>query len=223
MNLEIKNLRKSFAQGSTQLQILKDLGFSLRTGQVAAIVGESGSGKSTFLSVLAGFEHADAGSIIWDQDDATDWAEDDWARFRRLHLGFVFQNYHLIPYLTALENVALPLRLNGHPDPEPIAKSFLSRLGLGLRLDHLSNQLSGGECQRVAIARALIHEPKLLLADEPTGSLDLKTGEQVLDLLFEELRTRRQTALIVTHSTDVAKRCDQIFTLREGRLWSPSA
>lgn len=222
MNLKIHHLRKSFAQGATPLQILKDLDFSLATGQVAAIIGESGSGKSTFLSVLAGFERADSGSILWDQDDATAWNEDDWARFRRLNLGFVFQNYHLIPYLTALENVALPLRLNGHPDPEPIAKDFLTRLGLGQRLDHLSSQLSGGECQRVAIVRALIHEPKLLLADEPTGSLDLNTGEQVLDLLFDELRARKQTALIVTHSPEVAKRCDQVFTLREGQLWSRS-
>lgn len=220
MNLRLNGIAKSFLQGASRLQILNNLELDLPAGQIAAVVGESGSGKSTLLSVLAGFERPDQGQIHWDNEDSSDWNEDRWAAFRRAKIGFVFQSYHLIPYLTALENVALPLRLNGARDAEEPARALLQSVGLGARLDHLSSQLSGGECQRVAIARALIHQPQLLLADEPTGSLDLKTGAQVLDMLFEQMRGRRQTALIVTHSVDVAARCDRVFTLREGRLWS---
>ena len=220
MNLTLNEIGKTFHQGPTTLQILSGLSLALPTGQVAAVVGQSGSGKSTLLSILAGFEAANSGTISWNGEDTTGWSEDRWAGFRRQNIGFVFQNYYLIPYLTALENVALPLRLNGVREAEPAAKALLETLGLGLRLDHLSSQLSGGECQRVAIARALIHHPQLLLADEPTGSLDLKTGTQVLDMLFGQIRQRKQTALIVTHSSEVAGLCDRVYTLREGRLWS---
>ncbi len=220
MNLKLQGLAKTFHQGPTTLQILTHLSLDLPAGEVAAVVGESGSGKSTLLSILAGFEPADSGSISWNSENAAEWSEDRWAVFRRKSIGFVFQSYYLIPYLTALENVALPLRLNGVRDAEPEAAALLGVLGLGQRLNHLSNQLSGGECQRVAIARALIHKPQLLLADEPTGSLDLKTGAQVLDMLFGQIRERKQTALIVTHSAEVAGRCDRVYTLREGRLWS---
>lgn len=220
MNLKLTGVGKSFSQGAGRLQILKNLDLELPSGQVAAVVGESGSGKSTLLSILAGFERPDEGEITWDGENTADWNEDRWADFRRASLGFVFQSYHLIPYLTAIENVALPLRLNGRRDAEGPAGEMLATVGLGSRLHHLSNQLSGGECQRVAIARALIHRPRLILADEPTGSLDLKTGGQVLDLLFDQLKARSQTALIVTHSAEVAARCDRVLTLREGLLWS---
>ncbi len=220
MNLKLQGIAKTFHQGPTRLPILTELSLDLPAGQVAAVVGQSGSGKSTLLSILAGFEPANSGAISWNGENATEWSEDNWANFRRKNIGFVFQNYYLIPYLTAVENVALPLRLNGTRDAEPEAAALLGTLGLAQRLNHLSNQLSGGECQRVAIARALIHKPQLLLADEPTGSLDLKTGGQVLDMLFGQIRERRQTALIVTHSSEVADRCDRIYTLREGRLWS---
>lgn len=220
MSLQLKNLHKSFRQGPSLLTILSGLSLDLPKGQVAAIIGESGSGKSTLLSTLAGFEPADSGEIVWNGQSAQDWSEDQWADFRRRRIGFVFQNYYLIPYLTALENVALPLRLIGTENPDGKAEEWLKSLGLGARLDHVSSQLSGGECQRVAIARAMIHQPELLLADEPTGSLDVKTGAQVLDMLFDQMRSRKQTALMVTHSQDVAARCDRVYTLKEGRLWS---
>jgi putative ABC transport system ATP-binding protein len=220
MSLQLRNLNKSFHQGPTLLSILSNLSLDLPNGQVAAIIGESGSGKSTLLSILAGFEAADSGEMIWSGQAAQSWSEDQWAGFRRKNIGFVFQNYYLIPYLTALENVALPLRLVGAENPDDKAAAWLKSLGLGARLDHVSSQLSGGECQRVAIARAMIHQPELLLADEPTGSLDVKTGGQVLEMLFAQMRERKQTALIVTHSQEVAARCDRTYTLREGRLWS---
>jgi putative ABC transport system ATP-binding protein len=224
MTLELKGLAKSYSQGESELKILEDLDLQLHQGEIVAIIGESGSGKSTLLSLLAGFVNADHGQILWNSQSTASWSEAEWARFRKRSLGFVFQNYHLIPYLDALENVALPLRLlNQDPDAaENIAAALLAKLGLKNRLHHLPSQLSGGESQRVAIARALVHNPSLILADEPTGSLDSGTGHQVLDLLFSLLSGGKQTALIVTHSHEVAARCHRILTLREGKLW-PSA
>lgn len=219
MKLELKSLSKSFLQGEQKLTILDSLELQLAEGEVVAVIGESGSGKSTLLSLVAGFEPPDAGDLRWNQNSSLRWSEQEWADFRKKHLGFVFQNYYLIPYLTALENAALPLRLLNDPACEEKAREALSELGLKHRLDHLPSQMSGGECQRVGIARALIHKPELVLADEPTGSLDSKTGEQVLGSLFTLLKQRRQTAMIVTHSREVAERCDRILTLRQGRLW----
>lgn len=220
MRLALNGVAKSFAQGDGALPILRDLGLELGAREIVAVIGESGSGKSTLLSLLAGFEPVDAGEIKWQGELISGWDESRWADFRRRRLGFVFQNYYLIPYLTALENVALPLRLLGHADPETPARERLGELGLAKRFDHLPHQLSGGESQRVAIARALVHGPELLLADEPTGSLDANTGTSVLDLLFDQLGKRDVSALIVTHSREVAERCDRILTLKQGRLWS---
>lgn len=219
MNLQLSNVRKSFDQADSKLKILESLDLEVNSGEVVAVLGESGSGKSTLLSLLAGFDKPDGGSFLWDQKSALDWNDNQWAEFRKKSLGFVFQNYYLIPYLTALENVSLPLRLLDTAEPDVRASELLSGLGLKARLDHLPSQLSGGECQRVAIARALIHNPQLLLADEPTGSLDARTGDQVLDLLFQLLKQRKQTAIIVTHSQEVAARCDRKLTLKQGRLW----
>jgi putative ABC transport system ATP-binding protein len=221
MTLELRGLAKSFRQGDTELRILENLDLDLRDGEIAAVVGESGSGKSTLLSLLAGFETPDRGTMAWKGDATSTWGEERWADFRKRSLGFVFQNYHLIPYLNALENVALPLRLTGRPgiDAAAAAVKLLTELGLGARIDHLPNQMSGGESQRVAIARALVHKPALVLADEPTGSLDARTGQTVLDLLFRLLGELKQTALIVTHSHEVAARCHRVLTLRQGKLW----
>lgn len=224
MTLELKGLAKSYRQGDTELKILEDLDLQLHQGEIVAVIGESGSGKSTLLSLLAGFVNADHGEIFWNSQPAGNWNEAEWARFRKKSLGFVFQNYHLIPYLDARENVALPLRLlNQNPeDADKVAETLLAKLGLKHRLHHLPSQLSGGESQRVAIARALVHNPSLILADEPTGSLDSGTGHQVLDLLFSLLSGGKQTALIVTHSAEVAARCHRVLTLREGKLWPAS-
>jgi len=221
MTLSMQGLAKSFRQGDTQLRILENLDLNLRDSEIVAVIGESGSGKSTLLSLLAGFENPDNGTMSWDGDSTLTWSEERWSDFRRKSLGFVFQNYHLIPYLNALENVALPLRLNGRQGVEAteVARDLLTQLGLGARVDHLPNQMSGGESQRVAIARALVHKPGLVLADEPTGSLDARTGQTVLDLLFKLLTDLKQTALIVTHSHEVAARCHRVLTLRQGKLW----
>jgi len=221
MTLSLQGLAKSFQQGDTQLRILEDLELNLRDSEIVAVVGESGSGKSTLLSLLAGFETPDTGLISWNGQATNDWSEDQWAEFRKRSLGFVFQNYHLIPYLNALENVALPLRLIDEPGDKASAAAgeLLAQLGLKQRVDHLPSQMSGGESQRVAIARALVHKPSLVLADEPTGSLDARTGKAVLDLLFSLLSDLKQTALIVTHSQEVAARCHRVLTLRQGKLW----
>lgn len=223
MSLILKDISKSFAQGVDQLKILNQLSLTMKVGERLAVIGESGSGKSTLLSIIAGFERPDSGEISWEKQNAKLWSDEEWAAFRKRNLGFVFQNYHLIPYLNALENVELPLRLLGHDDAPARAREFLQRLGLLDRALHLPNQLSGGERQRVAIARALIHKPSLVLADEPTGSLDVKTGAQVLDVLFGVLEETRQTAMVVTHSPEVAARCDRILVLKQGQLCSPSA
>jgi putative ABC transport system ATP-binding protein len=220
MSLQLDQLQKSFGQGATRLSILDQLSLLVERGESLAIVGESGSGKSTLLSLIAGFEPPDAGDIQWNGQSTRGWGDDQWSQFRCKNLGFVFQNYHLIPYLTALENVELPLRLLQRDDYRTQAQALLERLDLARRKDHLPHQLSGGERQRIAIARALIHRPELLLADEPTGSLDAKTGGQVLQLLFAMLKDLQQTALVVTHSQEVAARCDRRLTLRQGRLWS---
>jgi putative ABC transport system ATP-binding protein len=221
MSLVLDRVHKSFRQGETRLKILEDCSLQLKTGEIAAILGESGSGKSTLLSLIAGFEQPDSGDLLWNGQSTKDWKDDRWAEFRRQGLGFVFQDYFLIPYLTAQENVELPLKVinAGQRTGAKAAAQLLEQLGLGERRTHLPNQLSGGECQRVGIARALIHRPGLILADEPTGSLDAKTGDQVSDLLFNLLRELKQTALIVTHSAEVAKRCDRVLTLKQGRLW----
>jgi putative ABC transport system ATP-binding protein len=218
MKVRLQNISKGFLQGGNPLPILTDLALDVRDGETVAVVGESGSGKSTLLALLAGFERPDSGEIFWNGSSTSAWQEQQWARFRKEHLGFVFQNYHLIPYLTALENVALPLRLLGRADDQAAA-ALLQHLGLAHRLNHLPSQLSGGEAQRVGIGRALIHSPQLVLADEPTGSLDARTGAAVLEVFFHQMKERRQTALVVTHSSEVAARCDRVTTLREGRLW----
>lgn len=221
MSLTLDRIQKSFAQGNSRLKILEDCSLDLKSGEIAAVLGESGSGKSTLLSLIAGFDRPDGGDLLWNGQSTAGWSDDRWSEFRRKGLGFVFQDYYLIPYLTAEENVTLPLKiLNSTSEAGHVAAADLLRqLGLGERRTHLPAQLSGGECQRVGIARALIHRPGLILADEPTGSLDAKTGEQVSDLLFGLLRELKQTALIVTHSAEVAKRCDRVLTLRQGRLW----
>jgi putative ABC transport system ATP-binding protein len=206
--------------GGNGLTILQDISFDVRAGEAVAIVGVSGSGKSTLLGLMAGLDTPSAGAIRIDGHDLFELDEDGRASLRARMVGFVFQSFQLLPAMTALENVMLPLELAGKPSAEASARQMLERVGLGERLRHYPKQLSGGEQQRVAIARAFVTEPALLLADEPTGNLDSATGRQIIDLMFELNRERGTTLLLVTHDEGLSKRCDRVLRLAGGRLVS---
>jgi putative ABC transport system ATP-binding protein len=216
--LKIDSLSKSFTQGENHIQILKDLSFSLECGKTAAILGKSGSGKSTLLSLLAGLDKPDSGKIKFSGDDICSMPEERVTKLRNGKIGIVFQQFHLISHLTALENVLLPLEIQGEKDGEDKARHYMERVRLGHRMDHLPSQLSGGEKQRVAIARSLIIRPDLLLADEPSGSLDDKTGDDVMNLIFELVQEEDTGLVLVTHNRNLALRCDQIWSLAGGGL-----
>lgn len=218
MSLKISNLKKNFKQGEINIQVLKGLELDLHEGEVIAILGESGSGKSTFLSLVSGLEMPDEGEIKINGTDICKFSETEQTKFRAENISIVFQQYHLLSHLTALENVMLPAEILGKKDSIATAREILEELGLGHRLNHFPNQLSGGECQRVAIARALLTRPKLLLADEPSGNLDPKTGESVLNSFFQIIQKYKITTLFVTHSENLASRCQRVFKLEGGRL-----
>jgi len=223
MSLIVRGLQKSFSQGGQPIEVLRGVDFDIPTGKCAALLGSSGSGKSTLLSLLAGLDSADKGQIqILDHQkqsrDVTHFDEATWTRFRGENIGIVFQQYHLIPHLTALENVQLPMEILGRKDPEKKAKEMLEEVGLSQRLTHWPSQLSGGESQRVAIARALVMEPKLLLADEPSGSLDVETGESVMGFFFRMVEKHQMTTLLVTHNPELAQKCDFQILLKAGRV-----
>ena len=211
-------LTKQVATPDHTLTIVKDVGFTVQAGEAIAIVGASGSGKSTLLGLLAGLDVPSAGKVLIDGEDLFALDEDGRARLRGRMVGFVFQSFQLLPALTALENVMLPLELAGGSDAVSRARGMLDRVGLGERLGHYPRQLSGGEQQRVAVARAFVTEPKLLFADEPTGNLDSVTGEHVIDLLFEMNRERGTTLVLVTHDPDLAKRCDRRLHIAAGAI-----
>ena len=211
-------LTKVVASGDAPLTILDGVSFEIETGATVAIVGASGSGKTTLLGLLAGLDHPTAGEV-WLGDTALNGlSEDARAALRARWLGFVFQSFQLLPALTALENVMLPLELAGADDAPPRARDWLARVGLSARLHHYPKQLSGGEQQRVAIARAFSGEPKVLMADEPTGNLDGATGAEVADLMFRLNRERATTLLLVTHNVNLASRCSRRLSLAAGRL-----
>ncbi|XGC81165.1 ABC transporter ATP-binding protein [Bdellovibrio bacteriovorus] len=218
MSLVLKNVRKSFQQGDTQIEVLKGLQTNIEPGQIVAIVGQSGSGKSTLLSLLAGLERADSGEILVDNVNLVGLSEKEITSFRAQNIAIVFQQYHLIAHLTALENVMLSLEILKIDNTKEKAEAALKELGLGHRLDHFPSQLSGGECQRVAIARALVVKPKILLADEPSGNLDTHTGDKVMDVFFEIVRKHQITTILVTHSEALAQRCQRNLRLEEGQL-----
>ncbi|WP_170235564.1 ABC transporter ATP-binding protein [Verticiella sediminum] len=199
------------------LTILDNVAFAVPAGQTAAITGSSGSGKSTLLGLLAGLDLPDEGAVSLLGRDLSQLDEDERAKLRAAHVGFVFQSFQLLPHLTALENVMLPLELAGRPAREP-AKRMLSRVGLAGRLHHYPRTLSGGEQQRVSIARAFVMAPSLLFADEPTGSLDVATGKAVIDLMFELHREHGATLVLVTHDPALAARCERQLELVAGRL-----
>lgn len=218
MSLVLNDVRKGFRQGETEIQVLKGLDVSIEPGQVVSIVGQSGSGKSTLLSILAGLERADGGEILVDKVNLMPLSEQEITLFRAQNIAIVFQQYHLIAHLTALENVMLALEILKMDKPRERAKEALEELGLGHRLNHFPSQLSGGECQRVAIARALVVKPKILLADEPSGNLDTHTGDKVMDVFFDIIRKHKITTILVTHSEVLAKKCERTLRLEEGRL-----
>jgi len=219
----MKNVSLTLGEGASSVHVLKGVSLDVARGEATGIVGPSGSGKSTLLMVLAGLERVDSGEV-WIAGTRIDGrSEDDVAAFRGKNVGIVFQSFHLIPNMTALENVAVPLELAGHPDPFGVARRELEAVGLGERLTHYPGELSGGEQQRVAIARALAPEPALLIADEPTGNLDQATGRQIADLIFSKAEERGMTLVLVTHDTTLAARCTRQVAMRSGRIETPPA
>ncbi len=213
-----EGLTKQVATPDHVLTIVKDATFEVRPGEAVAILGASGSGKSTLLGLLAGLDVPSSGRVFIDGEDLFALSEDGRAQLRGRMVGFVFQSFQLLPALTALENVMLPLELSGGNDAAGRARAVLGRVGLAERLGHYPRQLSGGEQQRVAVARAFVTEPKLLFADEPTGNLDSQTGEHVIDLLFEMNRERGATLGLVTHDTKLASRCDRRLHIAAGEI-----
>ena len=214
----IDKISKTYSQGGKKIEVLYRLSLKVKKGETVAILGQSGSGKSTFLSLLAGLDQPDFGNIEIDGTDLTKLKQEDLAHFRSKNLGIVFQQYHLMSNLTALENVSLPLELQRQKDAETKARKALEQVGLSHRLSHLPSELSGGECQRVALARAMDTKPSLILADEPSGNLDGNTGKEVMNLLFKLCREHEQTLILVTHNHELAKLCDRCLELRDGRL-----
>ncbi|MGH8704775.1 MAG: ABC transporter ATP-binding protein [Burkholderiales bacterium] len=218
--LKASNIGKTVKSGTNDLVILREIDFSVTAGEALAIVGASGSGKSTLLSILAGLDTPTTGSVELDGTDLFTLDEDARAELRGRAVGFVFQSFQLLPALTALENVMLPLELAGRDDAGQLAAEMLSRVGLDERLGHYPKHLSGGEQQRVALARAFDVRPKLLLADEPTGSLDAESGSGVIDLVFELNRSFGTTLVMVTHDEHLAQRCSRLMRLTAGRIVS---
>ncbi len=219
MLVELVDVGLTFHGPAGPVEVLRGLDFTLEAGEAVAVVGRSGAGKSSLLALMAGIERPSCGRVRVAGTDLTTLDEDALARFRRRHVGLLFQNFHLIAGMSAEENVALPLELDGHRQARARARELLAQVGLLDRRRHRPAELSGGEQQRVALARALALDPPLVLADEPTGNLDEVTAGEVLELLFR-LRAERGTALLlVTHDREVARRCDRILRLERGRLW----
>lgn len=218
MILRAESITKTFQQGPQTIRVLSDLSFTVAEGETVALLGQSGSGKSTLLSIIAGLDRPDSGEMFVVGQALSQMNESELTDFRARHLSLVFQQFHLLGHMTALENVALPLQIIGEAEAEQRALALLSDVGLRDRAMHFPSQLSGGECQRVAIARALITRPKLLLADEPTGNLDLRTGEAVMQIFFDLVKKHSMTTLIVTHNEELAARCSRQLYLRSGRL-----
>ncbi len=214
--LEARELTKEFDSGTHRLTVLRDVSFQIPQGALVAIVGPSGSGKTTLLGLLAGLDTPTRGSVILDGRDITSLSEDARAQLRGEKVGFVFQSFQLIPTLTAIENVQVPLELRGERGAAERARDLLTRVGLADRLEHFPSQLSGGEQQRVAIARAFVNEPKILFADEPTGNLDGKTGARIVALLEQLNRESGSTIVLVTHDLNLAERTQRIIRLADG-------
>ena len=216
--LEVRKLQKSYSSGSRNLKVLHDISFDVEQGESFSIVGPSGSGKTTLLGLCAGLDEADSGTIALCGTELDSLTEDQRASLRNQKVGFVFQNFQLLPTLTALENVAIPLELQGGKSATTQARELLEKVGLQSRMDHYPSQLSGGEQQRVAVARAFSNKPTILFADEPTGNLDTGTGEKIVNLLFDLNHEAGTTLVIVTHDLELAQKTDRILQLKGGRV-----
>jgi putative ABC transport system ATP-binding protein len=219
----LSGVNLSLGRGAARVHILRDIDLNIGRGQAVGLLGPSGSGKSTLLMVMTGLERADGGSVVVAGEDLQKLSEDDLARFRGKNIGIVFQAFHLIPTMTALENVAVPLELAGDREAFARAEHELAAVGLAGRLHHYPTELSGGEQQRVAIARALAPNPAIVVADEPTGNLDEATGADIIELLFRGHRERGSTLILVTHDTALTAHCDRVLHLHSGRIAETSS
>ena len=216
--LKISNLKKTYTSGSRSLTVISDINFEVEKGTIFSIVGPSGSGKTTLLGLCAGLDQPTSGEVELCGDALQSLSEDDRARLRNKEVGFIFQNFQLLPTLTALENVIVPLELQGNTNAKSIGEELLEKVGLKDRMHHYPTQLSGGEQQRVAIARAFSNNPSILFADEPTGNLDEETGENVIQLLFDLNKQAGTTLVIITHDLELANRTQQILRLKGGKI-----
>ena len=218
MILQTKNLSMTYKQGENSLNVLNDIELNFEQGKTVSITGTSGSGKTTLLSLLAGLESPTSGDILFEDKSLAGMSLDEITNYRAKDIGIIFQQFHLLPHLTALENAALPLEINGDPKAYDKAKEFLTHVKLDHRMNHFPNQLSGGECQRVAIARAFVHSPKIIFADEPTGNLDQGTSNQIMELLFNLINQYKMTFILVTHDLELAARCGNRVHLSAGKV-----
>ena len=216
--ISLRNVQLSLGEGAARVHILKGIDLDIPKQTSVGLVGPSGSGKSSLLMVMAGLERPDEGSVRVEGTDLVPLSEDSLARFRGQHVGIVFQSFHLVPNMTALENVAIPLELSGDRGAFAKARKELESVGLGNRINHYPAQMSGGEQQRVAVARALVSEPEILIADEPTGNLDSETGEQIIKLMFAATARHHATLVLVTHDMSLAEKCDQIIRVKSGEI-----
>lgn len=216
MKVKIEGLSKSFVQGKKTINILDNAELEIKVGEVVALLGKSGSGKTTMLSLLSGLDKPDKGKILIDGEDISQYGEEQLCHYRANKLGIVFQQFHLVPHLTALENVKLTLEIKNNDD-DTKAKEWLGLVGLQDRFDHFPSMMSGGEQQRVAMARALVGDPSLLLADEPTGNLDSETGKHIIETLFNIVKKNKTTMILVTHDEELALKADRIVRLSGGK------
>ncbi len=216
--IEAKGITKTYTIGARQIPVLDNISLKIAAGEYLVIEGSSGSGKTTLLSLLSGLDKPTAGRVLIAAKDITDTPEDDLAPLRNEMIGFVFQSFHLVPSLSAIENVMFPAELKHDPRAHEKARGLLNRIGLGKRIDNFPHQLSGGEMQRVAMCRALINDPKIIFADEPTGNLDSENGKAILELLLEFHRERQSTLVLVTHNVEIAKMADRMIVLHDGRI-----
>ena len=216
--IETQDLTVTLPSRAGDVNILRGIDLSVTRGETVGLIGPSGSGKTTLLMVLAGLEPPTSGTVAVAAHDYGAMSEDDLARFRRTHIGIVFQSFHLVPTMTALENTALPLELAGEKDCRARAAAILAEVGLADRHDHYPTQMSGGEQQRVALARAMVADPPVLFADEPTGNLDQSTGESIMQLILNLAKNRNATLFLITHDANLAKKCDCTLTMRDGVL-----